>query len=136
PTRRPTSSSRLGRPPTPSRRFRAEPAKTLTPCGVGDRLHKHHSIPRRAIDCRRSEEHTSELQSRFDLVCRLLLEKKKNKKKVNTTENKNVGRNGNRKISTLEGQTREHVTRKLMDAIRISTNPTRQVTGERTERVA
>src|SRR5699024_12117692 len=26
----------------------------------------------------RSEEHTSELQSRFDLVCRLLLEKKKN----------------------------------------------------------
>src|SRR5699024_11888270 len=28
----------------------------------------------------RSEEHTSELQSRFDLVCRLLLEKKKQKK--------------------------------------------------------
>src|SRR5699024_12846340 len=27
----------------------------------------------------RSEEHTSELQSRFDLVCRLLLEKKKRK---------------------------------------------------------
>src|SRR5699024_12845335 len=27
--------------------------------------------------CPRSEEHTSELQSRFDLVCRLLLEKKK-----------------------------------------------------------
>src|SRR5207249_11503905 len=27
---------------------------------------------------RRSEEHTSELQSRFDLVCRLLLEKKNN----------------------------------------------------------
>src|SRR5438067_9996208 len=26
---------------------------------------------------RRSEEHTSELQSRFELVCRLLLEKKK-----------------------------------------------------------
>src|SRR5699024_12313238 len=26
--------------------------------------------------CQRSEEHTSELQSRFDLVCRLLLEKK------------------------------------------------------------
>src|SRR5437868_10407812 len=31
----------------------------------------------------RSEEHTSELQSRFDLVCRLLLEKKKKKKKQN-----------------------------------------------------
>src|SRR5438874_6257636 len=29
----------------------------------------------------RSEEHTSELQSRRDLVCRLLLEKKKNKMK-------------------------------------------------------
>src|SRR5699024_11821450 len=27
----------------------------------------------------RSEEHTSELQSRFDIVCRLLLEKKKQK---------------------------------------------------------
>src|SRR2546422_4840780 len=30
----------------------------------------------------RSEEHTSELQSRLHLVCRLLLEKKKNKNKV------------------------------------------------------
>src|SRR5699024_11566115 len=30
--------------------------------------------------CSRSEEHTSELQSRFDLVCRLLLEKKKKMK--------------------------------------------------------
>src|SRR5207248_3477419 len=29
---------------------------------------------------KRSEEHTSELQSPYDLVCRLLLEKKKNKK--------------------------------------------------------
>src|SRR5438309_6787732 len=29
----------------------------------------------------RSEEHTSELQSQFHLVCRLLLEKKKNKNK-------------------------------------------------------
>src|SRR5207249_12303553 len=32
----------------------------------------------------RSEEHTSELQSRFDLVCRLLLEKKKKNKNNNT----------------------------------------------------
>src|SRR3712207_8920065 len=30
-----------------------------------------------AVDARRSEEHTSELQSRQYLVCRLLLEKKK-----------------------------------------------------------
>src|SRR5438874_8510950 len=33
----------------------------------------------------RSEEHTSELQSRRDLVCRLLLEKKKKKKEYNNT---------------------------------------------------
>src|SRR5690606_39692239 len=33
----------------------------------------------------RSEEHTSELQSRENLVCRLLLEKKKNKKKLKYT---------------------------------------------------
>src|SRR5689334_24777183 len=32
--------------------------------------------------CSRSEEHTSELQSQFHLVCRLLLEKKKKKKKT------------------------------------------------------
>src|SRR5207249_5926774 len=38
----------------------------------------------------RSEEHTSELQSRFDLVCRLLLEKKKKKKKSNNQQNKNI----------------------------------------------
>src|SRR5256886_11488138 len=30
-------------------------------------------------ECRRSEEHTSELQSQSNLVCRLLLEKKKKK---------------------------------------------------------
>src|SRR5437868_12181359 len=34
---------------------------------------------------RRSEEHTSELQSRFDLVCRLLLEKKKDRDTCNLT---------------------------------------------------
>src|SRR5690349_22821788 len=34
----------------------------------------------------RSEEHTSELQSRRDLVCRLLLEKKKKKKKNKNSE--------------------------------------------------
>src|SRR5438105_11677545 len=37
----------------------------------------HHELQ----DVVRSEEHTSELQSRVDLVCRLLLEKKKKKKK-------------------------------------------------------
>src|SRR5437867_8754938 len=34
-------------------------------------------LPRGRADAPRSEEHTSELQSPYDLVCRLLLEKKK-----------------------------------------------------------
>src|SRR5207249_9043043 len=50
-----------------------------------DRRARLHDGPRRASSgegdveglAPRSEEHTSELQSRFDLVCRLLLEKKK-----------------------------------------------------------
>src|SRR5438445_9991693 len=37
------------------------------------------------LDPVRSEEHTSELQSRQYLVCRLLLEKKKKKKTTNVT---------------------------------------------------
>src|SRR5437870_7169284 len=37
---------------------------------------------------KRSEEHTSELQSRGHLVCRLLLEKKKKKKNINKKEKK------------------------------------------------
>src|SRR6266481_4560573 len=41
------------------------------------RLVIHDARCRRAADLR-SEEHTSELQSQFHLVCRLLLEKKKN----------------------------------------------------------
>src|SRR5205809_5992040 len=45
----------------------------------------------RASNAMRSEEHTSELQSRLHLVCRLLLEKKKKKqKKKNTTKQKNT----------------------------------------------
>src|SRR5207247_7604999 len=36
----------------------------------------------RASRAHRSEEHTSELQSRVDLVCRLLLEKKKRKRRA------------------------------------------------------
>src|SRR5437773_12328125 len=38
----------------------------------------HHCSFRRGDPTQRSEEHTSELQSHHDLVCRLLLEKKKN----------------------------------------------------------
>src|SRR5260221_9199296 len=41
--------------------------------------------PERAARRDRSEEHTSELQSHSDLVCRLLLEKKKKKRKTVTT---------------------------------------------------
>src|SRR2546422_7531670 len=37
---------------------------------------------------RRSEEHTSELQSRLHLVCRLLLEKKKQNEQMNESRSK------------------------------------------------
>src|SRR5438067_2703365 len=50
------------------------PVVLLGETGTGKTLLAH------AIHNSRSEEHTSELQSRFDLVCRLLLEKKKKKK--------------------------------------------------------
>src|SRR2546428_9208831 len=42
-----------------------------------ERVLAAHDVADAAEDERRSEEHTSELQSRSDLVCRLLLEKKK-----------------------------------------------------------
>src|SRR5216683_3926201 len=66
---------------------------------VHDADRGHHRHPHRAD---RSEEHTSELQSRSDLVCRLLLEKKKKipktsihlkkKKKQNTKKTKTQAR--------------------------------------------
>src|SRR5438132_3512679 len=40
---------------------------------------------RMELNERRSEEHTSELQSHSDLVCRLLLEKKKKKRMTKTS---------------------------------------------------
>src|SRR2546422_2718291 len=40
-------------------------------------------------DAQRSEEHTSELQSRLHLVCRLLLEKKKQDRAVRPTRGSN-----------------------------------------------
>src|SRR2546430_14397956 len=60
----------------------------------GDEEHQQHGADDRGRDhrlldevgdllLRRSEEHTSELQSQSNLVCRLLLEKKKKKKSVN-----------------------------------------------------
>src|SRR5207249_8042935 len=53
-------------------------AGALAGCAAGYRLQigvVALALP--AAEVLRSEEHTSELQSRFDLVCRLLLEKKK-----------------------------------------------------------
>src|SRR5687768_18196762 len=46
--------------------------RMLVPPPPGDLI-----VPRVALAGLRSEEHTSELQSRLHLVCRLLLEKKK-----------------------------------------------------------
>src|SRR5690606_39678412 len=51
--------------------------------GFGRRLlHAVGALRCVSLVCPRSEEHTSELQSRENLVCRLLLEKKKKKMRV------------------------------------------------------
>src|SRR5256884_3082403 len=62
----------------------AHPARLagVVPAAVGRfaarPLHRERAaVSRRGRLCSRSEEHTSELQSRLHLVCRLLLEKKK-----------------------------------------------------------
>src|SRR5260221_8449792 len=56
--------------------FAAENARVEVRCarhiGHSQKMRQH-----KAFSWRRSEEHTSELQSHSDLVCRLLLEKKK-----------------------------------------------------------
>src|SRR5437868_12989828 len=57
----------------------AAPALVLL-CVARNQLGRSFSVTaqaRQLVTGGRSEEHTSELQSRFDLVCRLLLEKKK-----------------------------------------------------------
>src|SRR5215510_16015773 len=60
---------------------------TARPASSGCHRHDRHAASEREArkrpprDGRRSEEHTSELQSRGQIVCRLLLEKKKKKKK-------------------------------------------------------
>src|SRR5687768_17876982 len=79
--------------------IRRPPRSTLFPyttlfrsCGAraqprrlpGRARHRHRQGGIRRGGGARSEEHTSELQSRLHLVCRLLLEKKKKKKKKNT----------------------------------------------------
>src|SRR2546430_8697641 len=47
-----------------------------------DEMRQMRGEARQLAKNQRSEEHTSELQSQSNLVCRLLLEKKKNKKKL------------------------------------------------------
>src|SRR5690606_39756418 len=58
----------------------APPAPTIGTAHLEESLHAHLGKERRQVI--RSEEHTSELQSREKLVCRLLLEKKKSKRSM------------------------------------------------------
>src|SRR2546422_7937607 len=66
------------------------PARLSDPRAHGDAAHGPARRPPRRDVLRtpdRSEEHTSELQSRLHLVCRLLLEKKKKRKSHNLYSN-------------------------------------------------
>src|SRR5947209_17343470 len=74
--------------PDAQRGYRREDSRALREGRVIESLN-HRSIEslKEAVEAR-SEEHTSELQSRQYLVCRLLLEKKKNKKKKKTHKKK------------------------------------------------
>src|SRR3712207_7553478 len=55
------------------------PGASTRPAAAGQRRHNGAGARLELADLVRSEEHTSELQSRQYLVCRLLLEKKKKK---------------------------------------------------------
>src|SRR2546428_2082632 len=57
-------------------RLLAEALTTLEESKRGQWLAEAHRVQGELLLRQRSEEHTSELQSRSDLVCRLLLEKK------------------------------------------------------------
>src|SRR5437867_5332931 len=57
-------------------------------------------LVRGGLGRRRSEEHTSELQSPYDLVCRLLLEKKKKKRKNNKEKERTESRQAESKLAT------------------------------------
>src|SRR2546426_5019780 len=74
-------SKRFALLPAPSSLFPI--ADSLLPSAVAAISGFTHSRYQSQNSCQRSEEHTSELQSPCNLVCRLLLEKKK--KKRNTT---------------------------------------------------
>src|SRR2546430_4192624 len=64
-------------PPLAARQRRVMPSPTTGSSGSTDM--KSPALRARRDQKRRSEEHTSELQSQSNLVCRLLLEKKKKK---------------------------------------------------------
>src|SRR5690348_17996180 len=65
-----------------------QPLEALLERREADRAHHERRAGRTVVD-RRSEEHTSELQSPVHLVCRLLLEKKKKNKKKNKIQKNN-----------------------------------------------
>src|SRR2546422_8325693 len=66
-----------GRGPADARAALRQDRQRREPPGLPARLRDLEAGPEGLV---RSEEHTSELQSRLHLVCRLLLEKKKHKK--------------------------------------------------------
>src|SRR5207253_11504799 len=73
-------------------------------------------VHRRIDDQERSEEHTSELQSRGHLVCRLLLEKKKNKKDRRKPSQDKIQLkklNADRSPRTIHYQQEQHYTELL-----------------------
>src|SRR3712207_8075607 len=73
-------------------RGRAGCAVAHTDCPVGMRPGQCGRCRRARVGLTRSEEHTSELQSRQYLVCRLLLEKKNEGYKQKQTQGKEVTR--------------------------------------------
>src|SRR5438034_7455898 len=68
------------------------PAKRADISGYRDRSNAGDAVQSRAADAARSEEHTSELQSHSDLVCRLLLEKKKQTNLIHKGNHQDDGR--------------------------------------------
>src|SRR5205085_11609676 len=79
PTRR--SSDLARRTPRARRARRRSAPRRDSPPAAADATAADRRLTRPGRASRRSEEHTSELQSQSNLVCRLLLEKKKKKKK-------------------------------------------------------
>src|SRR6266700_5233959 len=75
------------RPPPASTLF---PYTTLFRSAVRNGPRRWRTRSRRGSGTRRSEEHTSELQSRENLVCRLLLEKKQQTSLTRTDSHKKI----------------------------------------------